>query len=264
TVSITFVFLWLISYLIFPSGQSTYFEQLKGFTFTTFTGNISGYFTLFRFFFGTSPAWIYICYALTIFFLIGTWTRKNTDPSFLIFFVIYFALMLVWPEWQGPRFLFPLFPIFIYFTFQGMRSVISKLPADYHRSGQWIFYGFWLSIIGIFLVNSSLAAYANLQNNRSINGPFDQYSMEVYNFIKKETPANSVIIFFKPRALRLMTNRDTFMSKECDRLSLGDTIVLSRKVGENQQIAPEEIDACNLPLDEVLRNRRFIIYEILK
>ncbi|MEO5886053.1 MAG: hypothetical protein ABIQ77_00175, partial [Anaerolineales bacterium] len=42
TVSITFVFLWLISYLIFPSGQSTYFEQLKGFTFTTFTGNISG------------------------------------------------------------------------------------------------------------------------------------------------------------------------------------------------------------------------------
>ena len=64
--------------------------------------------------------------------------------------------------------------------------------------------------------------------------------------------------------MRLMTDHDTIMSTECDRMSLGDYIVLSRKVGENQQIAPEEIDSCNLPLDEVFRNRRFIIFEILK
>jgi len=264
TVSLAFVFLWLISSLIFPSGQSTYFEQLKGFTFTTFMGNISGYVALFRFFFGTFTAWIYIYYVLVVFFFVGVSARRNTDPSFIIFFVIYFGLMLIWPEWQGPRFIFPLLPIFIYFTFQGMKSVISKLPGNYQQSGRWIFYGFWLSIIGIFLVNSSINAYANLQNNRSINGPFDPYSMEVYNFIKEKTPPESVIIFFKPRAMRLMTGHDTIMSTECDRMSLGDYIVLSRKVGENQQIAPEEIDACNLPLDEVLKNRRFIVYKILK
>ena len=173
-------------------------------------------------------------------------------------------LLIVWPIWQGQRFIFPLFPIFIYFTFQGMKSVISKLPENYHQSGQWIFYGFWLSIIGIFLFNSSIGAYANLQNNRAINGPFDAYSMEVYNYIKEKTPPDSVIIFFKPRAMRLMTDHDTLMSTECERMSLGDIIVLSRKVGENQQIAPEQINACNLPLDEVLENRRFIVYEILK
>ena len=264
TVSLAFVFLWLISSLSFPSGQNTYFEQLKGFTFTTFMGNMSGYFMLLRFFFGTSLAWTYIYYALTVFFFVGVWARRNTDPSFIIFFVIYFGLMLIWPEWQGPRFIFPLLPIFIYFTFQGMKSVISRLPANYYRSGQWIFYGLWLSIISIFLANSSSDAYANLQNIRSINGPFDPYSMEVYNYINEKTSPNSVIIFFKPRAMRLMTDHDTLMSTECDRMFLGDYIVLSRKVGENQQIAPEEIDACNLPLDEVLKNRRFVVYEILK
>jgi hypothetical protein len=142
--------------------------------------------------------------------------------------------------------------------------VISRLPVNYRPSGPWIFYGFWLSIIGIFLFNSSIDAYTNLQNDRSINGPFDMYSMEVYQFIKEETPADSVIIFFKPRALRLMTDRDTIMSTECERMPLGNYIVLSRKVDENQQIPPEQINECNQPLDEVLRNRRFIVYKILK
>jgi hypothetical protein len=40
--------------------------------------------------------------------------------------------------------------------------------------------------------------------------------------------------------------------------------VLSRKVGKNQQIPPEEIDACNLPLNEALKNNRFIVYKVQK
>jgi hypothetical protein len=62
----------------------------------------------------------------------------------------------------------------------------------------------------------------------------------------------------------MMTEHPTIMSTECDRMLKGDYIVLSRKVGENQQIAPEEIEACNLPLAEVLKNNRFVVYEIEK
>jgi hypothetical protein len=53
------------------------------------------------------------------------------------------------------------------------------------------------------------------------------------------------------------------MILECDRLSLGDFVVLSKKA-ENSQIPPEKIESCNLPLDEVFENRRFIVYKILK
>ena len=103
-----------------------------------------------------------------------------------------------------------------------------------------------------------------MQNDRAINGPFDPYSTEVYNYIKEETPPDSVVIFFKPRVMVMMTEHPTIMSTECDRMFKGDYLVLSRKVGENQQITPEKIGACNLPLNQVLKNSRFIVYEIQK
>jgi hypothetical protein len=62
----------------------------------------------------------------------------------------------------------------------------------------------------------------------------------------------------------MMTEHPTIMSTECDRMFKGDYIVLSRKAEKNQQIPPENIDACNLPLDQVLKNNRFIVYEVKK
>ena len=264
TVCITFGFLWLIYSLLFPGGSESYFDQLKGFSFEIALRFIKDYFQLFSAFFGQFIIWKYLYYVLFIFFLIGFWLRRRDDLIFVIFFSLWMFMLITWPIWQGPRFIFPLLPIFIYFTFQGNKAVINKLPEAYHQLGQRIFFGFWILIAGIFLFNSGINAYTNLRNNRSINGPFDPFSIQVYDYVKEKTSPDSVIVFFKPRAMRLMTDHDTIMSTECDRMSLGDYIVLSRKVGENQQIAPEEIASCNLPLDEVLRNRRFIIYEILK
>jgi hypothetical protein len=62
----------------------------------------------------------------------------------------------------------------------------------------------------------------------------------------------------------MMTDHPTIMSTECDRMWKGDYLVLSRKVGENQQITPEQIDTCNLPLQQVLKNNRFVVYQIQK
>ena len=263
-VCITFGLLWLIYSLIFPGGSESYFDQLRGFRLQAALRFFNDYLQLFSVFFGNSITWAYLYDFLFIFFLIGLWLRRNDETILIVFFSLWMLTLIIWPIWQGPRFIFPLLPIFIYFTFQGMNSVINKLPEKHHQLGQRIYYVFWLSIACIFLFYSTVNTYVNLRNNRSINGPFDPFSIQVYDYIKEKTPSDSIIIFFKPRAMRLMTNHDTIMSTECDRMSQGDIIVLSRKVGENQQIAPEEIDSCNLALDEVFRNRRFIIYEILK
>ena len=260
---ITFGLLWFISAQVFPNGQGTYFEQLKGLTPAIFLKNISGYISLFGIFFGNGPAWIYLFYALAVFFLIGMWMRRNVDQIFIIFGVLYFLAMLFWPEWQGMRFLFPILPIFVYLTFQGIRIVITKLPAKYYVVGERTIYGFWLLIIGVFFLSSSSHAYANLQDNRKINGPFDPFSTDVYNYIRAETPADSVIVFFKPRAMRLFTNRDTLMSMDCGRLTLGDYVVISKKA-ENSQVPPNEIDKCGLSLKNLFENQRFIIYEVPK
>jgi hypothetical protein len=86
--------------------------------------------------------------------------------------------------------------------------------------------------------------------------------MEVYQYIKAETPPDSVIVFWKPRAMRLFTSHDTFMSTECSRLPSGDYVVISKKA-ENSQIPSGEIDQCNLDLERVFENQRFIVYKVV-
>ena len=256
--------LWAVYTLLFPGGGESYFAQYQAFQIETIPGFISGYFHLFSLFFGEGTIWKYLYYILFIFFLVGIWIRRKEEPVFPIFFSLWMILLITWPYWQGPRFLFPLLPIFIYCTFQGMKTAIKTLSEKYHRIGQGIFYAFWLLIVGIFLFNSATRAYNNVRNGRNINGPFDPVSMEVYSYIKEKTPSDSILIFFKPRALRLMTDHDTLMINQCEGMLKGNYIILSKKVGENNQVPPERIDSCSLPLDNVFENRRFIIYEILK
>jgi hypothetical protein len=260
-----FILFWLTSSLIFPNGQGSYFQQLMGFTLETLLKNIHDYFYLFVHFFdsNSNPAWTFIYYILVAFFLIGVWKQRNTDHILIIFFVLYFAVMLIWPEWQGIRFIFPLLPIFIYFSFQGIRTVVEKLPEKHQQFGGKISISFWLVIVAVFLFNSGTQAYTNLKEGRKINGPFDSYSDDMFNFIKAETPPESVIVFFKPRAMRLFTDRDSIMVLECDRLKLGDYIVL-HKTWEYSQILPDKIQDCKQSIELVFENRRFLVYEILK
>lgn len=262
-VTVSFGLLVILTSLIFPNGQGSYFEQLKGLTFAIFKGNIVSYFHLFVIFFGTEPIWNYIYYALVVFFIIGAWTYHNVDQPILIFFALYLIAIVFWPEWQGPRFIFPLLPIFFYFAFQGISTVINKLPENYRSLGIDASYVFWVVIIGIFLFTSSTRAYSNLKDDRKINGPFDPYSSDVFNYIKEKTPPESVVIFYKPRAMRLFTDRNTLMSTECDRLKLGNYVVISYKA-ENSQIPPDEIGKCGLPLINVFENKRFVVYELPK
>jgi 4-amino-4-deoxy-L-arabinose transferase-like glycosyltransferase len=256
--------LFLVNLLIFPSGEISHLNRYGEFQLETTFRFINGYFQVFSLFFGNSSVWKIIYYIVFVFFLIGAWVRRKEEPLFIIFFVVWMMVLITWPSWQGVRFIFPLLPIFIYFAFQGMKFALTKLPEKQRRLGQGVFDAFWFLIIGIFLLNASTNAYANLQNGRAISGPFDPFSREVYDYIQKETAADSIIIFFKPRVMAMMTDRPAIMSTECDRMLKGDYLVLSRKVGKNQQIPPEEIDSCNLPLDQVLKNNRFIVYQIQK
>jgi hypothetical protein len=257
----------LLYAISFPGGEESYFEHYQAFQLQTVIEFIPKYFLLFQEFFGETPVWKYLYSVLFIFFLIGIWVRRKQEMFFIVLFLLWMVLLVTWPPWQGLRFIFPLLPIFIYFTFRGMKFVLlDLLPAKYQRLGSAVLYSFWLFIVVLFLFNSASQAYVNLQNDRSIAGAYDAHSMEMYDYIKKDTAPDSVLVFFKPRALRLMTGRDAIMSAECERMLVGDYIVLSRRtrIAENHQIPPEEIAACNLPLREVFKNSRFVIFEIEK
>jgi hypothetical protein len=263
-VCFVFAVLWAINLLLFPSGGESYLSQYAGLTIDTVKEFTVLYFNVFSQFFGDAQGWKYLYYILVVFFLYGTWTRRKEEALFIVFTILWMIVHITYPYWQGSRYIFPILPIFIYFTFQGIKTAISKLPQKYQFASERLHYGFWILIACIFLFNSTAFAVSNIQSNREINGPFDPYSVQVYDYVKEKTPPESVIVFFKPRVMIMMTERNTIMSMECDRVLLGNYLVLSRKVGENQQITPDNIKSCNLPLEQVLKNQRFIVYKILK
>jgi hypothetical protein len=258
-VILAFVVLWLVSSLLLPNGQGAYFEQLKGLTPEIFRGNISYYYSLFPQFFGNASIWTMVFPVFAAFFLTGAITRRSADQALWLFFVLYLTAMIFWPERQGIRFIFPVLPLFMYFVFQGVHALLQFVPF----SGKLAVDALWLALIGFFLYHSGMMAYTNLKDDRAINGPFDKYSQAVYEFIKTDTPPDSVIIFWKPRAMRLFTDRDSLMSTECARLPLGDYAVISKKA-EHSQISPDQIDECGLSPRTVFENQRFIIYELPK
>jgi hypothetical protein len=260
----TFAILWVINILLFPSGGESYLSQYAGLTIETVGEFIVLYFNVFAQFFGEAQGWKYLYYILFIFFLFGAWTRRKEEALFIVFTVLWMGVHVTYPYWQGSRYIFPILPIFIYFTFWGIKTSITKLPIKYQVVAERLHYGFWAILAVAFLFITGMNMVVNLQNDRTLGGPFDPQSIQVYDYIKEKTPAESVIVFFKPRVMTLMTERNTIMSMECDRIMLGDYLVISRKVGENQQIPPDDIKSCGLPLEEVLKNPKFIVYKILK
>jgi hypothetical protein len=263
-IAATFGVLWGISALIFPGGQSSYLAQYSGFSMDTLTGNIVNYSQLFEVFFSNLPGQRLFFAIFVMLFFIGLVARFKADLLFVLYIAIYLLVLWTWPEWQGYRFLFPMLPFFIYFAIQGIRVTIDKLKDDRKAIIQKGASTYLLLIVVLFVYNTGQDAYINLRDNREINGPFDPFSVETYDFIKNETPPESVIVFFKPRAMRLMTDHSSLALTECERIPEGDYLVLSKKVGENLQIPPERIGECNLPLDKVFENRRFVVFRVMK
>jgi hypothetical protein len=254
--------LWGASALIFPGGQTSYLSLYEDFNMSIVYRNISLYPLLFGDFFTGLPGNTFIFGLFVVLFFIGLVARWKNDLLVTLYAGLYLLVLWSWPEWQGYRMIFPLLPVFIYFAFWGIK-VLLRLERGKAIAQKFVS-AFLLLMVATFAVRAGLNAYGNLRAGREINGPFDPYSMEMYNFIKERTPPESVIVFFKPRALRLMTDHDALALTECARMPEGDYLALSKKVGENLQIPPERIKECNLPLDKVFENRRFLVYRLVK
>ncbi|GAB4419985.1 MAG: hypothetical protein Kow002_08050 [Anaerolineales bacterium] len=253
---LVFGLLWLISSVIFPGGQDSYFSHFEeyGFGAESVLRNAKGYFLVLGTFFEGLPGYQIIFWVFVGLALLGAAVRLKADMLFLLAGLPFYVTNALWPEWQGLRFMFPALPFFVYFAVQGLQALAGRKHV--------LVYTALVVLITGLLLSSSGAAWANLRNGRQINGPFDPYSLALYAFLEDETPPESVIVFFRPRALRLMVDRDAISITQCAQLRRGDFIALSKKVGDNLQIPPEEIEACGLPLAQVYQNRRFVVFEI--
>ncbi|MGX2983656.1 hypothetical protein [Helicobacter sp. 23-1045] len=146
----------------------------------------------------------------------------SSSAFFLIFYFGYFALLLLWMETFGVRFVLPLVPFLLFWTFSG----IAKSRK---------FYRFAISVILLLILGSFLHLnYLDISLKNSVGrtsninaGTYSKESLEVFEIIRQKIPQNAIIISLKPRALYLNTHRIGFATGDEGRLSEADFVLWS-------------------------------------
>jgi len=263
-----FVVLSVLSSLIFVQGGTSHVSHFGRLSLSVIKENLAYYGMLpASFFDGLLIFNATIVYGMTLVFLVaGVGNRIKRDYHFLIYGFLTVVLYIVWPAVQGLRFLFPILPFYLYFVYTGMMTVNFGLSQHLHTAGRRLCYAAGIVVVGSFLVVSSYHAAVNLVNGREVDGPFAARSMDMFNFIKNSTKHDDVIVFFKPRVLRMMTGRNSILIDDPSRLQKGNYLVLHKHMGNYCQLAPENIsNATSMDLlQRIYENADFSVYKIMR
>jgi len=180
---LVFALLTIVNLALFPAGEGSHFEHLGALNLSTLLANLSSYIAMPSLFFASLPQPMIVYGSMLPFFLGGMILNHKRDIHLIIYFALSYALFIVWPEQQGIRFLFPLLPFFVYFSYRGMIAASFALTKKYQRLGQGLARGFWIAVILLFAWTSFGLALDNLEQGRGPYGNvFDPISLEMFKF----------------------------------------------------------------------------------
>lgn len=235
----------------------------------TIWNNVGYYFWLPADFFGNLVNGGRIIYlVLLIGFLLNLSQWRGRDLPIHAYGLATLLFLVLYPHVQGLRYILPLLPLFVLFSFDGMRRVVERLQPGHRERTMALTFDLWAGLALISLAACIQLGWGNLAADRAFNGrssgAFSPGSSAMFEFVRQETPPDSVIIFFKPRTMRLRTDRDSFMTSECQDLSTGDYVAILNSEQGYDQIQPDKVTHCNpaVFLVPVYEKYDFIIYRI--
>ena len=253
-----------------PNGGSGYTSQLNqevslGSIFERTYYNIE----LIADFFTTNIPSKYIIYGATIpLFLSGITRRWRSDFYILIYIALTIILYSVWPsKGQGLRFLFPILPFYFSFVITGLEKMCETRSGIYQLFYK-IIYGVPVVVILCYFTYSTLTGvYINVKANQyTDSGPYVEPAKDMFTYITDNSEAASTVIFFKPRAMRMMTGRKSIMINKPEQLSRGDYLCTYNRSEVGSQISINDIK--NLIekryIELIFKNNDFEIYRLLK
>lgn len=133
--------------------------------------------------------------------LIGFLKRMIEGPIVTEWFFIFYTLMLlVFPNNSSAfRLMVPLGFLFLFYAATGLKTVtlIQNIP-NVKRS----------VFIGVFIFLMFLPGLTKIARSGSniLDGPQQPVAIELFTYMQKHIPPNSIVVFTKPRALALYAN----------------------------------------------------------
>jgi hypothetical protein len=133
---------------------------------------------------------------------VGFVTSVRAEPSVLhIFPWVYLGPVILWPAFQGIRFLIPIVPFYFAYCLLGARWMDAVL--EQRRGPGNVVFAVFLSEVTL----SYGARYSTLEFGPLPHGVATEEGVELFEFVKASTKAGDVFVFSRPRALALFTGR---------------------------------------------------------
>lgn len=194
-------------------------------------------------------------------------SMRNRVTELEVFCLAYLALILIWPSFQGFRFILPVLPFFVLYMLVGVRSVVaSKIGGRFVALR-------WLGPLGILLVTSTYGAHYLRSTDEPRDDPIrSPDASQFFRFLREETPPNSVMVFVKPRILALFSGRRSLANhqpRDPEELesyfnSVGVTHVVvgpTELMSERRSYLVEFLESRASEYHEVHRTGRFHLYQ---
>ena len=133
---------------------------------------------------------------------VGYISALRAGPGVLhLFPPLYLAAVMVWPSYQGMRFLIPIVPFYFCYCLVGVRW----MDAAWER--RWKVRNATLAVFLAAVLASYAARYSTLHFGPLPEGIATKASTELFQFVTAATESDAVLVFSRPRALALMTGR---------------------------------------------------------
>lgn len=207
--SLVYALLNVILFHLPTGGGFSYYRQVFGIEnlIHIVPRNITYCFLMFRNYFAVCTAKLpfiasIIQSVMLTFSLVGFIIKCIKKTDFIDLVVIFYMLILfIYPFMLfNERFIFPVFPFFLYYFVIGLRSVKFNIAIDKNVAAL---------LFGLFVL---LPCFSNLLNvvktqNETLDGPQEPASLAAFEYIKQHTPADAVFASEGPRILALYAGR---------------------------------------------------------
>lgn len=180
---------------------------------------------------------------------------------------LYVLLILIWPSYQGVRFLIPLLPLYLYFAVSGWRVIVFRLvPRRFETLARFVAAGV---ICATFV--PGLASAVQARDTPMPEGPHVLSAQQLFAHARASSATDAVFLFNWPRSLALFGERRASLfpyGKDDAVISaylteVGAThVVIDLEDDADRKYASPFVQRNQRRFREVFRNDRYVVYEL--
>jgi len=259
------IFLVCLGQFILPAKES-HSSYLSSISINSILSNAYHYFFSLDVLLGDSfaPVRGFVLIASVILFAYPLLVRK-VDRFFAFYLYVFstFFLYVIWPPYQGIRFLYPIIPFYLSIVFHGYRMMCS-----HHRifsKPYFLMTGpILISFSFVQAVSSDLDHFLNRAPSResaAINTPFSEQFSDLTYTLKEQLDSDAEVIFFKPRLLKYYSGLNSLRTTDLAKFTTGRYFLYYKKAPFFEQASVDSV-LKNVELKTIKKTEDFQLYLI--